>query len=101
MMPSQHQADVSAEQATGTKDEIYNLVSALYHALQGAEAAGQYMQDAEQTNDQELVQFFREAQDWHRHLASQARAVLKQRLKASDGRYWNPEAKIWNLKLMA
>jgi hypothetical protein len=34
-------------------------------------------------------------------LASQAKAVLKQRLSASDGRHWNPEAKIWNLTLMA
>ena len=100
-MASQHQADASAEQANGTKDETYNLVSTLYHALQGAETARQYIQDAEQANDQELVQFFREAQEWHRHLATQAKAVLKQRLNAEDGRHWNPEAKIWNLKLMA
>jgi hypothetical protein len=59
------------------------------------------MQDAEQAGDQELVQFFREAQDWQRHLASQAKAVLKQRLSASDGRHWNPEANIWHLMLMA
>jgi hypothetical protein len=101
MMANQHQADTSAEQATATKDETYNLVSALYHALQGAEATGQYIRDAEQASDQELVQFFREAQAWHRHLATQAKAVLKQRLNAGDGRHWNPEAKIWNLKLMA
>ena len=101
MMASQHQADASAEQATGTKDETYNLVSALYHALQGAEVAGKYIQDAEQANDQELIHFFREAQEWHRHLANQAKAVLKQRLNAGDGRHWNPETKIWNLTLMA
>ena len=59
------------------------------------------VQDAEQAGDQELVQFFREAQDWQRHLASQAKAVLKQRLSPSDGRHWNPEAKIWNLTIMA
>jgi hypothetical protein len=100
-MADQHQADTSAEQATATKDETYNLVSALYHVLQGAEATGQYLRDAEQASDQELVQFFHEAQAWHRHLATQAKAVLKQRLNAGDGRHWNPEAKIWNLKLMA
>jgi hypothetical protein len=27
----------SSEQKTGTKDEQYNLVSVLYHTLQGAE----------------------------------------------------------------
>jgi hypothetical protein len=100
-MPSQHRAVASAAQATGTKDDTYNLVSVLYHALQGAETAQHYLQDAEQADDQELVQFFREVQDWQRHLATQAKAVLKQRLSASDGRHWNQEAKIWNLTLMA
>lgn len=100
-MPSQQNAVASAEQATGTKDETYNLVSVLYHALQGAETARQYIQDAAQAGDEELVQFFREAQDWQRHLATQAKAVLKQRLSAGDGRHWNQEAKIWNLTLMA
>jgi hypothetical protein len=60
-----------------------------------------YIQDAAQAGDEELVQFFREAQDWQRHLATQAKAVLKQRLSAGDGRHWNQEAKIWNLTLMA
>ena len=100
-MPSHQSTGASAEQATGTRDDTYDLVSVLYHALQGAETARHYIQDAEQAGDQELVQFFREARDWQRHLASQAKAVLKQRLGASDGRHWNPEAKIWNLTLMA
>ena len=100
-MPSQPSAVASAAQATGTKDETYNLVSVLYHALQGAETVQQYIQDADQAGDQELGQFFREVQDWQRHLATQAKAVLKQRLSASDGRHWNQEAKIWNLTLMA
>ena len=100
-MTSQQDTAASTAQGTGTPDATYHLVSVLYHALQGAETARQYIQDAEQAGDQELVQFFREAQDWQRHLASQAKAVLKQRLGASDGHQWNPEAKIWNLTLMA
>jgi len=44
---------------------------------------------------------FREAQDVQRHWASQAKAVLTQRLNAGDGRHWNQEANIWNLTLMA
>jgi hypothetical protein len=91
----------SAEQATGIRDETYNLVSVLYHALQGAQTAMQYVQDAEQEGDQELVQFFRDAQVWQRHLAEQAKELLKQRLRHDDGRTWNPEAAIWNLKIMA
>jgi hypothetical protein len=46
------------------------------------------------------VQFLHEAQAWQRYLATQAQAVLQQRLRHGDGRVWNPEAKIWNLTLM-
>ena len=91
----------SAEQVTGIRDETYDLVSVLYHASQGAQTAMQYVQDAEQEGDQELVQFFRDAQGWQRHLAAQAKELLKQRLRQGEGRTWNPEAAIWNLKIMA
>jgi hypothetical protein len=60
-----------------------------------------YLQDAAEAGDQELVQFLREAQAWQRYLASQAQALLTQRLRQGAGRVWNPEAKIWNLTLMA
>ena len=100
-MPSPQSAVASAEQATRTKDATYNLVSVLYHALQGAETARHYIQDAEQAGDQELVQFFRAVQAWQQHLAAQAKEVFTQRLRQSDGRAWNPEAKLWNLTIMA
>ena len=100
-MPSQPDVVAAVEQATGTKVDTDNLVSVLSHALQGAETARHSLQDAEQAGDQELAQFFREAQDWQRHLASQAKAGLTQRLNAGDGRHWNQEANIWNLTLMA
>jgi hypothetical protein len=99
-MSSQSGTPSAAEQVTGTTDTTYALVSVLYHALQGAETVVQYLQDAEAAGDQELVQFLREAQAWQRHLASQAQAVLHQRLHHGEGRVWNPEAKIWNLILM-
>jgi hypothetical protein len=100
-MGSQSGTPSAAEQATGTKDTTYVLVSVLYHALQGAETAVQYLQDAEAAGDQELVQFLREAQAWQRYLATQAQEVLSQRLLHGEGRQWNPEAKIWNLTIMA
>jgi hypothetical protein len=100
-MPSPQSVGASAEQATGTQDATYNLVSVLYHALQGAKTYQHYIQDAEQAGDQELVQFFRAAQAWQQHLATQAKEVFTQRLCQSDGRAWNPEAKIWNLTIMA
>jgi hypothetical protein len=93
-MPSQHRAVASAEQAIGTKDDPYNLVSVLSHALQGAETAQQYLQDADQPGDQELGQFVREVQDWQRHLGTRAKAVLTQRLSASDGRHWHQGRKF-------
>ena len=58
------------------------------------------LQDAAAAGDQELVQCLREAQAWQRHLASQAQAVLQQRLPSGEGRVWNPDATIWNLILM-
>jgi len=100
-MPSQPGAGASVEQVTGTKDDIYHLVSVLSHAFQGAETAQQYVQDAAQAGDQELGLFFREVPDWQQHLATQAKTVLTQRLSARDGRHWHQEAQIWNLTLMA
>jgi hypothetical protein len=100
-MTSPQHTPTSAAQATGTRDDTYDLVSVLYHALQGAETAQRYIHDAERAGDQELVQFFREAQAWQRHLATEAKAVLTRRLRQGGGQAWNPEAKIWNLTLMA
>jgi hypothetical protein len=100
-MTSQQGPAVSAEQATGTQDTTYALVSVLYHALQGAETSVPYLQDAAEAGDQDLMQFLREAQAWQRYLASQAQALLTQRLRQGDGRVWHPETKIWNLTLMA
>ena len=60
-----------------------------------------YLQDAAEAGDQELMHFLREAQAWQRYLASQAQALLTQRLSHGDGRVWNLETKIWNLTLMA
>lgn len=47
----------SGEQATGTRDEHYNLISVLYHALHGAENCETYMFDAETTGRGELAAF--------------------------------------------
>ena len=69
-----------AEQATGTKDVHYNLVSVLYHALQGGETYHIYIQDAERTGDQELADYFREVQRENRDWAERAKALLGQRL---------------------
>ena len=64
------------EQATGTHDEHYNLISVLYHALHGAENCEIYMADAEAAGRGELATFFREAQAMHAALAEQAKGHL-------------------------
>jgi hypothetical protein len=66
---------------TGTKDETYDLISILYHALQGAETYDQYISDAEQRGDKDLAQFFRDAKEENRRRADRAKQLLAKRLK--------------------
>ncbi len=67
-------------QNTGTKDKSYNLISILYHALQGAETYSQYIADAEQAGDNELSQFFRDVQEQEKQRAERAKKLLAQRI---------------------
>jgi len=64
------------ERTTGTHDEHYNLVSVLYHALQGAENCDIYATDAEASGRVEYADFFREAQEAQRELANRAKGLL-------------------------
>ena len=50
------------DKSTGTRDEHYNLVSVLYHALQDAENCDTYALDALEAGRDDLATFFREAQ---------------------------------------
>jgi rubrerythrin len=69
--------------STGTRDEHYNLVSVLYHALQGAETYDQYINDAEQKGDNDLAQFFRDTKEEDTRRADRAKQLLTQRLQSS------------------
>ncbi len=71
----------NGEQKTGTKDEHFNLVSVLYHALEGGEAYDQYIADAEASGDQDLAQYFRDVQTEERERAQRAKRLLLERLK--------------------
>lgn len=66
----------ASEKTTGTRDEHYDLVSVLYHALQGAEACAGYAKDAEAAGEGELAEFFEEAQEAQARLAEGAKAML-------------------------
>ena len=64
------------ERTTGTRDEHYNLVSVLYHALQGADTCDHYAMDAEAAADERLAGFFRETQGLHTEVAERAKEML-------------------------
>jgi hypothetical protein len=60
---------------TGTRDTTFNLVSVLYHALQGAETINMYVNDANQ-DDEELSDFFEEVKDDYERIAERAKELL-------------------------
>jgi rubrerythrin len=70
----------SGNRVTGVRDEHYNLVSILYHALQGAETYDTYISDAESAGDQELAQSFRQVQEEERRRAARAKELLGRKL---------------------
>lgn len=65
---------------TGTRDVTFNVVSVLYHALQGAETHDQYIADAERAGDQDLAQFFRDVKARDKETADAAKRLLGRRL---------------------
>ena len=68
-----------AEQ-TGTRDITYDLVSVIYHALQGAQTYGQYLQDAVNEGDQEAADFLQELIKEEQKWADKAKMLLAKRL---------------------
>jgi hypothetical protein len=73
------------EAATGTPDAHYNLISVIYHALQGAETYDQYAADAERAGDRELARFLRDVQAENRRRAERAKDLLYERLGEREG----------------
>ena len=71
---------------TGTRDITYDLVSVIYHALQGAETTALYIADAEQEKNQELAQFFTEAKEEYQRRGDRAKPLLTAHLGSEQGR---------------
>jgi hypothetical protein len=65
---------------TGVKDKHYDLISVVYHLLQGAETYQMYIDDAEGEGDQKVAQYFRDVQEQNRQLAQRGKALLLDRL---------------------
>lgn len=66
---------------TGASDPVFDLISVLYHSLDGAAACERYMQDAQ--GDQELRQFFQQCAQQDRQLAEKGKQLLARRLSSS------------------
>lgn len=76
-------ASMQGSSQTGTRDETYDVIAVLYHALQGAENCQTYCQDA--SGDQELRRFFEDALNQQRQLADRAKQLLQGRLGQGGG----------------
>lgn len=73
---------MQAEKITSTCNEHYDLVSVLYHMLEGAWKYDAYCKEAEKAGDHVLAQFFRESQQEECKRAARAKELLRERLAA-------------------
>lgn len=71
------------EHVTGTPNPHYDLVSVLYHALQGGETSQRYIDDARKASDDELATFLEQIQAEDRERAERAKRLLVTRLQLS------------------
>jgi hypothetical protein len=69
---------------TGERDENYDLIAVVYHALKGAESCARYVRDSEACGDEQLAQFFEEVRGSHIEIAQQAKQFLAERLDPTD-----------------
>jgi hypothetical protein len=88
--PAQKAGDPSRRNATpgnggeAVADELYGVVSVLYHALQGAENNAKYCDDARSAGDEELVEFFETCRDEETARARMAKSLLAERLEDGE-----------------
>ena len=66
--------------STGTKNEQYDLISVVYHALEGTVTYDKYIEDAKSAGDDELTSFFEELKENNSQTAEKAKQLLKNRL---------------------
>ena len=73
---------MTIEEKTRTSNAAYDLVSVIYHALQGAETYDRYIADARERDDGELADFFSEVQRANCEFAEHGQRLLISRLSA-------------------
>ena len=67
-------------QQTPVANEQFDLVSALYHLMDGAQTYGAYIRDAEQAKDQEAAQCFRDMKQQSEKDIEKLRGLVVKRL---------------------
>lgn len=70
----------NGERITGTRNEHYDLISILYHALESAAVYDTYIRDADWSGDTELREFFQEMKEQNRKVADRAKELLARRI---------------------
>lgn len=70
---------MASPRETGASDVEYNLISTLYHLLQGNENLTRYEQDARQAGDNDSASYFREMREQQKGLLDRGRQLLAQR----------------------
>ena len=68
-----------SEQLTGISDAVLDLSSVFYHAAEGSGVYANYIDDAAQEDDTELVEFFKELQEQDAWRAQKAKALISRR----------------------
>src|SRR5262245_54214953 len=74
--------NVNTAQGHTVSDEEYDIVSVIYHCLQGCETARKYESDAREAGDEDLAQYFLQVQRMNLELANRGRHFLKQWVNA-------------------
>ena len=69
------------QSVTGIPDHLFDLVSVLYHALKSGTTYQTYIQDAQQSGDKDLVQFFQQIQQQDKQRVQQAQQLLNQKMQ--------------------
>ena len=78
--------NMQGQQTPNVQNVQYDLVSVAYHALEGATTYQQYAQDAQQSGDQELAQFFQQVCQQAASNGQRALELLAQRGGQSSSR---------------
>jgi hypothetical protein len=69
------------QSVTGIPNQLFDLVSVLYHTLKSGTTYQTYIQDAQQSGDKDLMQFFQQLQQQDKQRAQQAQQLLNQKMQ--------------------